>query len=133
MTDQLPAVIERTKIIGDGRPLVVPALIAAAGDRARSAFWNSSRRTSATRTRAGPTAAPWRSFWPGARTTGVPSITAVQPLHVAAWIEHADARACGTDRQAAPGRAAPSVRLAGDRPGHAGEPGRLRARPVARA
>ena len=43
----------------------------------------------------------------------------------------ADARACGTDRQAAPGGAAPSVRLAGDRPGDAGEPGRLGARPVA--
>ena len=34
---------------------LVPALIAAAGDRACSAFWNSSRPTSATRTRGGPT------------------------------------------------------------------------------
>ena len=55
----------------------------------RSASWNSSRPTSATRTRAGPTAAPWRSFWPGATNSGVPSIAAVQPLHVAAWIEAA--------------------------------------------
>jgi hypothetical protein len=43
----------------------------------------------------------------------------------------ADARARGPDRKAAPGGAAPSVRLAGDRPGDAGEPGRLGARPVA--
>jgi hypothetical protein len=43
----------------------------------------------------------------------------------------ADARTCGADRQAAPGRIAPSVRLAGDRPGAADQPGRIGARPGA--
>ena len=31
--------------------------------------------------------APWRSFWPWRDANRVPSITAVQPLHAAAWIE----------------------------------------------
>jgi hypothetical protein len=43
----------------------------------------------------------------------------------------ADARARGPDLQGAVGRIAPSVRLAGDRPGDACEPGRVGARPVA--
>jgi hypothetical protein len=34
MSEQLPAIIDRTEIIGDARTHVVPALIAAAGERA---------------------------------------------------------------------------------------------------
>ena len=39
-------------------------------------------------------------------------------------------RGLGTDRQAAPGRAAPSVRLASNRPSHSDKAGRLGAPPV---
>jgi site-specific recombinase XerC len=49
----------------------LPALIVVAGERAAS--WNSSRRTSAIRL--------------VGEDNRVPSITAVQPLHVSAWIE----------------------------------------------
>ena len=34
MSEQLPTIIDRTGIIGDSRAHVVPALIAAAGERA---------------------------------------------------------------------------------------------------
>jgi len=40
--------------------------------------------------------APRRNFWPGAPSAGVPSIGAVQPVHVATWIE------AGTRELAAP-------------------------------
>jgi hypothetical protein len=56
---------------------------------------------------------------------GVPSISAVQPLHVAAWIEQQTRTHCSLDRQAALGRLAPPVRLAGDWPGGACESGRI--------
>ena len=59
-------------------------------------------------------------------SAGVPSIAAVQPVHVATWIEADDARAGRADRQATARGAAPSVRLAGHRPGRAGQPGRTR-------
>jgi hypothetical protein len=58
-----------------------PSLICAAGKRASRRFPTSSRPTSATHTRGGPTAAPWRNFCPGATNNRVPSITAAQPLH----------------------------------------------------
>jgi hypothetical protein len=38
MTEQLPAIIERTEIIGDAPAPVVPALIATAGERASLRF-----------------------------------------------------------------------------------------------
>ena len=51
-----------------------------------SAFWNSLRPTSETRTRAGPTAALWE-FLAWCDEQGVPPAAAVEPRHVAAWIE----------------------------------------------
>ncbi|WP_414629431.1 hypothetical protein [Cupriavidus sp. SK-3] len=57
----------------------------------------------------------------------MPSVTAVQPLHVA-LDRTADADAAGTDRQAAPGGDPPPVRLAGHRASGAGQSGRFRAR-----
>jgi len=56
----------------------------------------------------------------------VPSIAAMQPMHVAGYIEELT-RAIGADRQAAASRDPPSIRLACGRPGHAGEPGRVSA------
>jgi hypothetical protein len=38
MSEQLPAIIDRTKIIGDARAPIVPALIAVAGERASLRF-----------------------------------------------------------------------------------------------
>ena len=39
MSEQLPAIIiDRTKIIGDARPNIVPSLIAVAGERASLRF-----------------------------------------------------------------------------------------------
>ena len=65
-----------------------PALIAAAGERAQApASSNSSPPTSATATPAAPTRRRCASFWRGARIVGLPSITAVQPVHVAGYIE----------------------------------------------
>lgn len=57
----------------------------------RCTFSNSSRPTSATRICGRPIIGRPRNSWPGTRA-GLPSITAVQPVHVAAWIE-ASARA----------------------------------------
>jgi len=98
----------------------VPALIASGGDRASLRFLEFSAaniRNPHTR-RAYAHAAAQFMTWCDANRVG--SITAVQPLHVAAWIEQ-QTRACGPDRQAALGRAVASVRLAGDRPGDRGQ------------
>jgi hypothetical protein len=69
MSEQFPAVMDRTEIIGDARPHVVPAL-AVVGERAAlSLTWNSTGQTSATRTHAAPTVASARPsvgrFQPG--------------------------------------------------------------------
>jgi hypothetical protein len=61
-------------------------------------------------------------------TDGVPSIAAVQPVHVSTWIEASTRELDAPSGQAAPGSAAPPVRLAGKRPGRAGQPGAYRAR-----
>ena len=132
MSEQLPAIIDRTEIIGDARAHVVPALIAAAGERASLRFlefFAANIRNPHTR-RAYSRAVAEFMAW--CDDNGVPSITAVQPLHVSAWIEQQTREHAAPDRQAAPGRAAPSVRLAGDGPGDADEPGRIGARPFAR-
>ena len=57
-SNQLPAAIDRAKIVaGDARG-VVPVLIAAAGPRARFRFLEFSSPASEIPTRGGPTAAP---------------------------------------------------------------------------
>ena len=85
--EQLPAIIDRTKIIGDARAHVVPALIAAAGERASLRFlefFAANIRNPHTRRAYGRAVAEFMAWCDDNR---VPSITAVQPLHVAAWIE----------------------------------------------
>jgi Phage integrase, N-terminal SAM-like domain len=65
-----------------------------------------------------------RSFSIGSRRSGVTQLAEIWSVHVATYIEelyHAD-------REAAPRRAAPPVRLDGDRPDHADQSGRRRAR-----
>jgi hypothetical protein len=87
MSEQLPAVIDRTVIIGDIRAHVVPALIAAAGERASLRFlefFAANIRNPHTR-RAYSRAVSEFMAW--CDDNGVTSITAVQPLHVSAWIE----------------------------------------------
>ena len=87
MSEQLPAVIDRTVIIGDIRAHVVPALIAAAGERAARRFlefFAANIRNPHTR-RAYAHAVAGFMTWCDANRVG--AITAVQPLHVAAWIE----------------------------------------------
>jgi site-specific recombinase XerD len=87
MTEQLPAIIERTGIIGDARTPVVPALIAIAGERASLRFlefFAVAIRNPHTRRAYGRAAAEFMTW---CEDNQVRSITAVQPLHVAAWIE----------------------------------------------
>jgi site-specific recombinase XerD len=87
MTEQLPAIIERTGIIGDARTPVVPALIAIAGERASLRFlefFAAAIRNPHTRRAYGRAAAEFMTW---CEDNQVQSITAVQPLHVAAWIE----------------------------------------------
>ena len=63
---------------------------------------------------------------------GVLSITDVQPIHIATWIERWTRGDLRADRQAARGGVAAPIRLAGDRPGGAGQSGRFGARAEAR-
>jgi hypothetical protein len=86
--NRCPAIINRTEIIGDARAYVVPALIAAAGERASLRFlefFTANIRNPHTR-RAYSRAVGEFMAW--CEDNGVTSITAVQPLHVSAWIEH---------------------------------------------
>ena len=109
----------------------VPGIIAAAGERAGMRFlefFAANIRNPHTR-RAYCRAAEEFLAW--CASVGVRSIAAVQPLHVAAWIETQTRELAAPDRQAAAGGDPPPVRLAGDRPGRAGEPGRVGARPLA--
>ena len=86
MTEQLPAVIERAKVTAD-RAHVVPALIAAAGERASRRFlefFAANIRNPHTRRAYGRAVAEFLAW---CDDNQVASIAAVQPLHVAAWIE----------------------------------------------
>jgi site-specific recombinase XerD len=86
VTAQLPALVPRSEIIGAHRPHV-PALIAAAGDRASLRFlefFAATIRNPHTR-RAYSRAVTDFLAW--CDDNLVPSIVAVQPLHVGAWIE----------------------------------------------
>jgi hypothetical protein len=88
MTDRLPAVISPNTITTrQHAPDVVPALIAAAGERAslRSLeFFAATIRNPHTRRAYGRAVA---GFMTWCDDNHVPSIAAVQPLHVAAWVE----------------------------------------------
>ena len=60
---------------------------------------------------------------------GVAELAAVQPVHVAAWLQELGRDHSPADGEAAPGGAADAVRLAGGRPRHGVEPRRRGARP----
>ena len=88
MTDQLPAIASPTKITARLRVAhPVPALIAAAGERASLRFlefFAANIRNPHTRRAYGRAVADFLAW---CDDQGVPSVSAVQPLHVAAWIE----------------------------------------------
>jgi site-specific recombinase XerD len=87
MTAQLPAIVDRAQIITDDRAHIVPALIAAAGAKASTRFlefFAANIRNPHTRRSYGRAVA---AFLAWCEDNGVRSVTAVQPLHVAAWIE----------------------------------------------
>jgi site-specific recombinase XerD len=88
MTEQLPAVAGTGTITaGVSASPAVPALIAAAGDRASLRFlefFAASIRNPHTRRAYGRAVADFVAW---CEDRGVASVTAVQPLHVAAWIE----------------------------------------------
>ena len=91
----------------------VPDLIAAAGEGARIRFlefFASAIRNPHTR-RAYLRAVSDFLAW--CETMGLPAVTAVQPLHVASWIELQTRERAAADREAALGSASPPVRLAG--------------------
>jgi integrase len=109
----------------------LPELVTAAGDRAGIRFlefFAANIRNPHTR-RAYARAADEFLAW--CASVGVPSIGAVQPVHVATWIEAAT-RELAAERQATARRDPSPVRLAGDRPGDAGQPGSVGARAPAR-
>jgi hypothetical protein len=127
MTEQLPAIINRAKIVADAHAHIVPALIAVAGERASLRFlefFAANIRNPHTRR------ASVAAFMTWCEDNGVTSITAVQPPHVSAWIEQQ------TREHAAP---TANLRLAALRhlfdwlvtgPGDAGEPGGTGARTI---
>ena len=87
MTEQLPAIIDRTQIIGAAHMHAVPALIAASGVRASFRFlefFAANIRNPHTRRAYSRAVADFMAW---CEDHGVVSITAVQPLHVSAWIE----------------------------------------------
>ena len=87
MSDHLPATIDPAKIVGPGHAPTVPALIAAAGDRAAyrfMEFFAANIRNPHTR-RAYSRAVTDFLTW--CDDNHVRSIIDVRPLHVAAWIE----------------------------------------------
>ena len=87
MNEQLPATVPQTKFITDAPSHAVPMLIAAAGERASLRFlefFAANIRNPHTRRAYGRAVADFLAWCEDNRVT---SITAVQPLHVAAWIE----------------------------------------------
>ncbi|HEY8070569.1 MAG TPA: site-specific integrase [Methylocystis sp.] len=105
-----------------------PALIAAVGARASYRFFEfftANIRNPHTR-RAYARAALEFFDWLEAR--GVTHIAAVESVHVAAYVEQLRKARSRADREAALGGVAAFVRLAGDRPDHAGQSSGRRAR-----
>jgi site-specific recombinase XerD len=88
MTEQLPVPIDQAEIVTSLRASrIVPALIAAAGEKASMRFlefFAANIRNPHTRRAYSRAVAEFLAWCDDA---GVPSVAAVQPLHVAAWIE----------------------------------------------
>jgi site-specific recombinase XerD len=85
--DQFVTIINQAGTVAVDRAHVVPALIAAAGDRAGMRFlefFAANIRNPHTRRAYGHAVAEFMTW---CEDNGVSSITAVQPLHVSAWIE----------------------------------------------
>jgi site-specific recombinase XerD len=83
----LPAIIDQTAIIAADWARIVPALIAVSGERASRRFlefFAANIRNPHTRRAYGRAAAEFLAW---CDDQGVASVGAVQPLHVAAWIE----------------------------------------------
>src|ERR1700712_5736948 len=90
MTGQHLAIIDRTKIIGDTRLHIVPALIAASGERAGLRFlefFASNIRNPHARRAYGRAVSDFPAW---CADHGVTSITAVQSLHVGTWMKVED-------------------------------------------
>jgi hypothetical protein len=88
MTAQLPTIIDRTGTIARDRAHVVPALIAAAGERASLRFLEflaANIRNPHMRGAYGPTVAAFPAWCEDNQL--LRSVAAVQPVHVAAQIE----------------------------------------------
>jgi len=88
MTARLPIILDaNTRTISRHPPNIVPALIAAAGEHAARRFlefFAANIHNPDTRRAYGRAVAQFMAW---CQDNLVPSITAVQPLHVAAWIE----------------------------------------------
>jgi site-specific recombinase XerD len=88
VTDQLPVPLHLVELGTNARlTYAVPAIIAAAGERAGLrflGFFAANIRNPHTRRAYGRAVVEFLAW---CDDSGVPSITAVQPLHVAAWIE----------------------------------------------
>ena len=87
MTKQLPAIIDRTEIIGADHARTVPALIAAVGDRASTSLSGILRGEHPQSAHAPGLQPRVADFLMWCDDNLVPSIMAVQPLYVAAWTE----------------------------------------------
>jgi site-specific recombinase XerD len=87
MIEPHPVLTEQGKIVVRARAYPVPRLVATAGDRARIRFlefFAANIRNPHTRRAYGRAVADFLAW---CEDSQVPAITAVQPLHIAAWIE----------------------------------------------
>jgi site-specific recombinase XerD len=87
MTSRLPAITPQGEVVAGDSRFAVPALIAVAGSGAHSRFlefFAARIRNPHTRRAYGRAVADFLAWCENSR---VPSLAAVQPLHVAAWIE----------------------------------------------
>src|ERR1700691_1197295 len=105
-----------------------PALVAASAPRASCRFLEffTAKIRNAHMRRAYARAATEFFDWLAAK--GVTQLADIESIHVATYIDGLSRARSATDREAAPRRVAPPVRLDGDRPDHADQSGRRRAR-----
>jgi hypothetical protein len=109
----------------------LPTLIAASGERPSLRFlefFAANIRNPHTRRAYGRAVAEFMAW---CEDNHVPSITDVQPLHVAAWIEQPTREHAAPTAKLRLAALRHLFRLAGDGPGDANEPGGIGARPVA--
>ena len=129
---RLPVTSHQAGSVTDAAAHIVPALIAAAGERASLRFlefFAANIRNPHTRRAYGRAVAEFLAWCDDNQVRSIDGRAAASRRRL-----DRDAAAASMRHRpsSAPRGAAPSVRLAGDGPGHAGEPGRIGARPVAR-